>query len=369
MTDIRKKILKKINQGGSMMVEAMAMLALIALVTPTLYKKSAERTTELQDINTASHIRTLSKAVDNYVGTNYQALLHPTEGLLPADGSTANITLATLAPYLPYGYSFDELKNFGTPTVSVRRTADSVTSFVHLPRKTDIGQMRAARIASMVGSNGGYVNTDGEAKGVGGVWSLDSSGLNHLGFTASQPGSIVVASSEAINSATSGALENEKYLQRTPVPEGEEWRNTMTTDLYMGGLPGDGDTSRMNQILGVEKMIIGATENPEGVNANGLVIADGKSAWIDGALSVLNKSFLIQKGMNSTAQLDFFGKNRKLIHASEMFSNSPLVQFIIKEDGITPAVKFTDRQAALNIDDFTVGSAKDLTLSVPGYRT
>ena len=143
MTDIRKKILKKINQGGSMMVEAMAMLALIALVTPTLYKKSAERTTELQDINTASHIRTLSKAVDNYVGTNYQALLHPTEGLLPADGSTANITLATLAPYLPYGYSFDELKNFVTPTVSVRRTADSVTSFVHLPRKTDIGQISA----------------------------------------------------------------------------------------------------------------------------------------------------------------------------------------------------------------------------------
>ena len=54
MTDMRKKLSKKISQGGSMMVEAMAMLALIALVTPTLYKKSAERTTELQDINTAT---------------------------------------------------------------------------------------------------------------------------------------------------------------------------------------------------------------------------------------------------------------------------------------------------------------------------
>ena len=91
-----------------MMVEAMAMLALIALVTPTLYKKSAERTTELQDINTASHVRTLSKAVDNYVGTNYQAILDPKGEILPTDGSTT-VTLETLAPYLPYGYSFDEL--------------------------------------------------------------------------------------------------------------------------------------------------------------------------------------------------------------------------------------------------------------------
>ena len=59
-------LLKKINQTGSMRIEALAMLTLISLVTPTLYKKSAERTTELQDINTATQVRTLSKGVDNY---------------------------------------------------------------------------------------------------------------------------------------------------------------------------------------------------------------------------------------------------------------------------------------------------------------
>ncbi len=353
MTDIRKKILKKINQGGSMMVEAMAMLALIALVTPTLYKKSAERTTELQDINTASHVRTLSKAVDNYVGTNYQALLDPVTGALKTDESTANITLATLAPYLPYGYSFDELKNFGTPTVSVRRTADSVTAFVHLPRKTDIGQMRAARIASMIGSNGGYVDTDGEAKGVGGVWSLDSSGLNQLGFTSSQPGSIVVASSEAINSATSGALENEKYLQRTPVPEGEEWRNTMTTDLYMGGLPGDGDTSVMRQILGVQKMIVGATEDTltgdDATNPSyGLVLADSKSAWVDGNLEALQGFFGVEED-GSTPHLFFGNEGAEIISATDtdvsLFVNNG-------EEGADAAVSFAEDVANVNVDTY-----------------
>ena len=49
-----KNFISKVNQTGSLMIEAMAMLALISLVTPTLYKKSAERTTELQDINTAT---------------------------------------------------------------------------------------------------------------------------------------------------------------------------------------------------------------------------------------------------------------------------------------------------------------------------
>ena len=184
MTDIRKNILKKISQGGSMMVEAMAMLALISLVTPTLYKKSAERTSELQDINTATHVRTLSKAVDNYVAANYQKLLE-TEEL--SGGETAHkeigITDAELSRYLPYGYSFDNLKNFGRPKIVLQKSADSITAFIQFPKETDIGEMRAARIASMVGSNGGYVAGSGDAKGVGGVWSLTKDQLSSSGFT------------------------------------------------------------------------------------------------------------------------------------------------------------------------------------------
>ena len=296
-----KNFVGRIGQAGSLMIEAMAMLALISLVTPTLYKKSAERTTELQDINTATNLRTVMKAVDSYVTANYQSLL---EDQLQADGSTFEIDLndggitGGIHDYFPYGYNFDNLKNFGTPKVVLKRQGLSITSFVQLPKKMDIGEMRAARIASMVGSNGGYVNGDKEALGVGGIWSLTQSELNDLGFDSNK-GSIVVASSDAINSAATGALENEKYLQRTRVESADQlWRNTMTTDLYMGGVAGADD---MYKILGVDQLIMGSTDTTD--NPEALVLTenarDGGSAWMAGTLSALSGAFSISGGVDN----------------------------------------------------------------------
>ena len=296
-----KNFVGRIGQAGSLMIEAMAMLALISLVTPTLYKKSAERTTELQDINTATNLRTVMKAVDSYVTANYQSLL---EDQLQADGSTFEIDLndggitGGIHDYFPYGYNFDNLKNFGTPKVVLKRQGLSITSFVQLPKKMDIGEMRAARIASMVGSNGGYVNGDKEALGVGGIWSLTQSELNDLGFDSNK-GSIVVASSDAINSAATGALENEKYLQRTRVESADQlWRNTMTTDLYMGGVAGADD---MYKILGVDQLIIGSTDTTDNPEALVLIKTDQSdgSAWMEGTLSALSGAFSISGGVDN----------------------------------------------------------------------
>ena len=55
-----KRMFNRINEAGTMLVEAMAMLGLIAMVTPILYKKAAERTTELQDINASNQLRILA---------------------------------------------------------------------------------------------------------------------------------------------------------------------------------------------------------------------------------------------------------------------------------------------------------------------
>ena len=316
-----KTFLHKISQAGSMMVEAMAMLALISLVTPTLYKKSAERTTELQDINTATHLRTIMKAVDSYVSANYQSLL---EDQLKSEDSSMSIDLSSeqdqiskgIHDYFPYGYSFDQVKNFGAPKVVLKRQGMSITSFVELPKMTDIGEMRAARIASMIGSNGGYVNADGDAQGVGGVWSLDSSELNSLGLGNTQ-GSIVVASSDAINSATSGALENEKYLQRTEVESTDQlWRNTMVTDLYMGGVQ---DADAMHKILGVDQLILGST-NWEDYDAD-LVLTDENgyegSAWLAGTFSALSDSFTV-RGTVDAPELAFGAGDGDLLYVNDM---------------------------------------------------
>ena len=314
-----KNFISKVNQTGSLMIEAMAMLALISLVTPTLYKKSAERTTELQDINTATHVRTIMKAVDNYVSANYQSLL---EDQLRNEGAVYEINLEDegttggIHDFFPYGYKFDDLKNFGMPKVMLKRQGLSITSFVQLPKRSDIGEMRAARIASMIGSNGGYVTGSKDAQGVGGVWSLTQADLDALGFDTNK-GSVVVASSDAINSASSGALENEKYLQRTRVDSRDQlWRNTMVTDLYMGGVTGVDD---MYKILGVDQLIMGSTDTDS--KTESLVLTEdaqgGGSAWMAGALSALNNAFKL-KGDADEPTLTFTSNRGTIMSADSI---------------------------------------------------
>ena len=293
----RRDILEKLNQTGSMMIEALAMLTLIAMVTPTLYKKSAERTTELQDINTASQMRTMIKAVDNYTASNYEAILEELkkEG---ADGIGAMST-DKLSEYLPYGYKFEAVKNFDAPKVVMQldEGGNSITSFLVLPGAIPIGDMRASRIASMVGSNGGFIDNEGAAKGVGGVWGLDADSVGKIAqkIDANIPkDSIVVASAEAINAASANAFENDNYLERTK-NEGNEWRNMMEADFYMGGIPDRfGNEEDMHSILGVDQMIIGGTTKDE-QSALTVLKTDSNdgSAFIQGNLKALNSGFAV----------------------------------------------------------------------------
>ena len=69
------KFSDKSEQRGTLLVEALAMLGLIAMVTPTLYKKSAERLQEIQDINVASQARTMSNVMDAYIRQNFSGLM------------------------------------------------------------------------------------------------------------------------------------------------------------------------------------------------------------------------------------------------------------------------------------------------------
>ena len=356
-----QNIKSKISQGGSLMVEALAMLALISLVTPTLYKKSAERTTELQDINTATHVRTVLKAIDNYVKVNYQNLIAP-DGALSADGKVAKIddlTTDEYKAYFPYGYEFENLKNFGKPKAALRRQGDSVTAFVEFPSSLDLGEVRAARIASIVGSNGGYVNASKEALGVGGVWNLTDSDLTDLGFTTDKS-SIVAASSEAINSATTSALENEKYLQRTKVEsEDQLWRNTMTTNLYMGNPKGD-EAGERYKILGVDQMIVGSInyhDTPES-----LVLTDqaegGGSAWMAGTLHALSDTFRLDDDYaNGRYSMEFGSEDSTTIKAltdeSVSFNNGQVVFNNVGDDEERPGATFyVDTEIDKRLDVF-----------------
>lgn len=292
----RRNINKTIMQRGGLMIEALAMLGLIAVVTPTMYKKSAERTMEVEDINTAATIRTVMNAANDYVSSNYSWLISQ----MNANGQTVrDITAADIRPFLPYGFNLSQpLHNYNAPILKVKRPStdsNNLTAFALFPAtaapEDGIGQERTSRIAALVGSNGGYKPTANTARGVGGIWSLNEGDFRDVFGNQGNQYSIVTASTDIINSATNNEVDMTKYLQRgSDNAPGTEWKNTMRTDLYMGGPNQDGDIyenlTGPYSIRNIKSLIVG-TNNGEEAGNYGLYIAPeaaNPNAYVHGSL-------------------------------------------------------------------------------------
>ena len=235
---------KQINnlwgEKGSMMVEALAMLGLITMVTPILYKKAAERTTELQDINTAAQMRTLSKALDDYIQDNYAELAKDTEGEYVTVLTPEEIE-DELLPYLPYNFKLqsrfyddykvayrNDVQNFGT--AADPKIHSAITGMILANSKEGMPMVRAAKIASMIGANGGVVR-DKKISGVQGAWEAD---LGDYDFDdKTQDGSLAVSSVHAIASEGGGA--SSAHVLYRDDSKGDEDYNRMQVDLLMNG--------------------------------------------------------------------------------------------------------------------------------------
>lgn len=330
----------KFMQQGGLMIEALAMLGLIAVVTPTMYKKSAERTLEVEDINTATTVRTYMNAAEAYIANNYGDLMtnvfsdpdpaNPNKRIPKANGTVYTVNNTDLEEYLPYKFSTNRsLYDYNTPQIRIVNNGTNLTAFALFPAKQDaaggIGQERTSRIASLIGANGGYMPNATTARGVGGLWNLDADAMNSI-FSGVEHNtySLVAASSNVISDVNGGELDNDKYLQRTlegnpndPASYANQlWRNTMHTDLYMGNhLPGETQSiasqlEGRNSIRDVKSLIIGAEKaamKTEGTGAtavtsetknNGLYISgvdgnDYADAYIGGALRATAEQFVV----------------------------------------------------------------------------
>ena len=136
-----------VSDAGTLMIEALAMLALISMVTPILYKKAAERTLELQDINAASQMRVMSKAVDDYIRDNFADITGGrtvvnncggtagsvdysgfVDGGKPKDEASKVIPVEHLCDYLPYG--FDRTEEYTTLIYCLDRDSTNLSAAV-----------------------------------------------------------------------------------------------------------------------------------------------------------------------------------------------------------------------------------------------
>lgn len=316
----RRNMSKSIAQKGGLMIEALAMLGLIAVVTPTMYKKSAERTMEVEDINTASTIRTVMNAANDYVGANYSTIVSEMEHSTGNASNYRKITFDQIKNYLPYGFNMKKaLYNYGDPEISIARKDNNLTAFVLFPAKANadngIGQERTSRIASLVGSSGGFVTEKGKtARGIGGVWKLeetDYKGVFPDKAENAEEYSIVTASADTINSAVNNEVDMDKYLQRGrdagDTDSSSLWKNTMRTDLYMGNTDIANDVyndeakykDKTFSIRNVKSMIIGAEyagddKDLDEASNYGLYVTGNKpNTYLSGTLEAVDSDFRV----------------------------------------------------------------------------
>ena len=235
--------LRKTLQKGSLMIEALALLGLISMVTPVMYKKAAERTTELQDINLATQMRTLNGALDEYVRNNISTLKANPD---TTAGTGLEVPSAEVLSFLPEGFNIDGMKYFDKNKMKFKVKQKVVTvggvnhstftTAVIAPSLTPVSRTRAAKIASMIGVNGGIYDTKAAAGGnniIGtqGAWGAKLSDWHTLGDDETlHEGTLMTISSEAITG--SAPVDSSKVLYR--VFDDDPLKNTMQTNLKMG---------------------------------------------------------------------------------------------------------------------------------------
>ncbi len=347
----RRNFNKSILQQGGLMIEALAMLGLIAVVTPTMYKKSAERTMEVEDINTAATIRTITAAANDYVSANYSTIL----GDMVKNGEhERKLDPKDLGAYLPYGFDIGKsLYNYDGEhiqlSVSRPEGSNNLTTLMLFPAKLNeengIGQERTSRIAALIGSSGGYVTDSNKARGIGGIWELSGDHYTK-NFSSANKYSIVTVSADTISASAGNEMDYSKYLQRGKDPDdtNSQWKNTMRTDLYMGGPEGSSEDVYREatgpwSIRNINSLIVGANTSG-GVDGEGNDLADAGGYGLYVAPGAANPNAYIHGSVEAgNGQLNADENNLKYGNAGTDEDGNSLFGFNVDTEGTITNLK------------------------------
>lgn len=381
-------MLRKINelrtQKGSMMIEALAMLGLISMVTPVIYKKAAERTTEMQDINAASQVRTVVKAIDDYLRDNYGTITGGGEVTSStstvdysdfagsgADTKSKVVNINHFKDYLPLGFQPDG-KLFKGFDVAIKQVSDdggrkALTTVLIAKTSTNgkvdpsFTKIRSSRIASMIGTNGGYIDGD-KATGVQGVWEIPKSELP----SSADTGTIVATSIEAVADGTAGGSD---VLHRVHV-DGHPEYNVMETTLSMNNntidglheLISHGNTIKMRQQT--ESNALTLDVSGSGLFEDTLEIGDalskGNRFYADRDVLAHSNALYIGAAVDGRqkANAAFYvdGSDGSFHAAKSQDETDPKFEVDgsgnTRADGTLKAIKLTDRKNFLNTVDY-----------------
>ena len=238
-------IAKDGEERGALMLEAIALLGLMTMMSPMVVRQTADRTAEMEEVAVAGQMKTLRDAVSSYIEANYANIA--AEG-----GNTRAVTLDQLRPYLPPSFiqggavsnklinDYDfRLRKECTDGAAPNCNRWKIMGLVVSGRANDgtaggaaeLDVRRAARIATMIGADGGYTpSTDSGQNGnvIHGAQGIWEGNVTDFGIAAdSAKGRVVAATTYA--SSVGG-----DFLYRHAV-NGLPEANSMFTDIDMSG--------------------------------------------------------------------------------------------------------------------------------------
>lgn len=193
----------KQNEKGAIIVEIIAVIALLGVLGPLLFKQVLSRNEEVENINIASEVRTIKEAFSAYILANKQRLLNECQ-----TNGCEKITMGKILDFLPAGYSDDQLDydlildavepSDGSSNAKLFLQGFIIPGTNSLP--SPLKMKRAARIANLIGADGGiYIGSEHRVYGTGGTWSLEKEDNEHLGLN-----NLIDTDRTAIYMATTG---------------------------------------------------------------------------------------------------------------------------------------------------------------------
>ncbi len=390
-----RKLIELRSQKGSLMVEAIAMLGLISMVTPIIYKKAAERTNEVQDINAASEVRTIVNGIDAYLKDNYSTITgggkvsslsatsdkevdygafgfnSPTTDT--STKSTTPINIEHFRDYLPLGFRakgkmFDDFKVVIKQTKDPTGERKALTTVLVAEPTADnpnFSRLRTARIASMIGTNGGYIDGD-KATGVQGVWEIPKSEiLSGESAGSLKDGTIVATSIEPV--AEGGGGSPKDVLYRVEVPNHPEY-NVMETTLSMGSNPIDQIVDLI--AAGEDKTInIKAEGDTDDTGTNATLKVAGKSI-INDTLTAAGENFVVESGYVQHKQNLYIGGGEDGADAPFAVSGANGAiqglggKFNVNLEGELPYIKLSGKDDSLTVMNANEGKVSFMNQNV-----
>lgn len=227
--------MKKTNQNerGAIIVEIIAVIALLGVLGPLLFKQVLSRNEEVENINIASEVRTIKEAFSAYILANKQQL---SIDCTPA--SCKQISAKDLIDFLPIGFnvgSSDEHLDYKLVLEAIEPSEESTNAKVFIqgfiiPQSDALPEplkmKRAARIANLIGADGGiYIGSDRKVYGTGGTWELGEADSNALGLN-----SLINDKTTAVYLATTGM---DTYIPEVEYEDFDASNILLPTDLAL----------------------------------------------------------------------------------------------------------------------------------------